>query len=128
MNGGIRFTSPALRGLRIFDRDAALAAIRDAILVAQRQQGFLIACADGSRADSLASARGIYAAWAERQELETHSLRYAFAQDQYRRYRAEGFSNREALAALSKDLGHGDSRGRWVKMVYLRGMDAAEFD
>lgn len=30
--------------------------------------------------------------------------------------------------ALSKDLGHGDGRGRWVKMVYLRGMDAAEFD
>lgn len=33
-----------------------------------------------------------------------------------------------ALAVLSKDLAHGDGRGRWAKMVYLRGMDAAEFD
>jgi hypothetical protein len=31
----------------------------------------------------------------------------------------------EALAALSKDLGHGDGRCRWVKSVYLRGTDAA---
>jgi len=35
------------------------------------------------------------------------------------------FSHRETLTALSKDLGRGDSRGRWVKMVYLRGMDSA---
>jgi len=36
--------------------------------------------------------------------------------------------NRETSAALSKDLGHGDGRGQWVKMVYLRGIDAAEFN
>ncbi|MGH8040453.1 MAG: hypothetical protein ACREPN_00220 [Rudaea sp.] len=90
--------------------------------------GFLIVRADGDSPGNLANARGIYAAWCERQELQTHALRYAFAHDQYRRYRAEGFSNREALAALSKDLGHGDGRGRWVKSVYLRGMDKAEFE
>ncbi|MBQ3300601.1 MAG: hypothetical protein IJH04_00345 [Eggerthellaceae bacterium] len=59
--------------------------------------------------------------------MQTHALRYTFAHDQYRLYRAEGSSHRETLAALSKDLGHGDGRGRWVKIVYLRGMDAAEF-
>lgn len=26
----------------------------------------------------------------------------------------------EALARTSMDLGHGDGRGRWVKMIYLR--------
>jgi hypothetical protein len=55
-------------------------------------------------------------------------LRYAFAQEQYRNYRKAGFSNREALALLSKDLGHGDGRGRYVKSVYLRGMDESEFE
>jgi hypothetical protein len=32
----------------------------------------------------------------------------------------EGIALREALARTSLDLGHGDGRGRWVKMVYLR--------
>lgn len=115
------------REVRIFDRESALAAIRQAREVAERQNGFLILRADGDNAQDLASARGMYAAWANREELETHTLRYAFAQDQYRRYRTNGFSNREALAMLCKDLGHGDGRGRWVKSVYLRGMEPTEF-
>lgn len=88
----------------------------------------MIVRADGGSPGNLHSARGVYADWCERQELQTHALRYAFAHGQYRAYRAQGFSHRETLAALSKGLGHGDGRDRWVKMVYLRGMDTAEFD
>ena len=32
----------------------------------------------------------------------------------------EAAARDEALARTSMDLGHGDGRGRWVRMVYLR--------
>ncbi|ESA61313.1 integrase family protein [Escherichia coli 1-182-04_S4_C2] len=34
---------------------------------------------------------------------------------------AQGFSEKEALAMVAMDLGHGDGRGRWVKQIYGRG-------
>ncbi|EIQ78101.1 phage integrase family protein [Shigella flexneri 1235-66] len=49
-----------------------------------------------------------------------HSLRYAWAQDAIRHYLAQGFSDKEALALTSMDLGHGDGRGRYVAQVYGR--------
>ena len=49
-----------------------------------------------------------------------HSLRYAWAQDAIRHYLAQGFSDKEALALTSMDLGHGDGRGRYVVQVYGR--------
>lgn len=35
-------------------------------------------------------------------------------------YLAAGIPIAAALARTSMDLGHGDGRGRWVKMIYLR--------
>ena len=35
-------------------------------------------------------------------------------------YLQNGIPMAEALARTSMDPGHGDGRGRWVKMVYLR--------
>lgn len=49
-----------------------------------------------------------------------HSLRRAFAMDQYNHYLAEGCSIKVALARTANDLGHGDTRGRWVYNNYLR--------
>ncbi|ECA4738289.1 DNA-binding protein [Salmonella enterica subsp. enterica serovar Lerum] len=49
-----------------------------------------------------------------------HSLRYAWTQDAIRHYLAQGFSEKEALALTSMDLGHGDGRGRYVVQVYGR--------
>lgn len=49
-----------------------------------------------------------------------HSLRYAFARERYERYCTEGLSEKEALAATSLDLGHGDGRGRYIQYVYLK--------
>lgn len=49
-----------------------------------------------------------------------HSLRYAWAQDAMHYYLAQGFSDKEALALTSMDLGHGDGRGRYVVQVYGR--------
>ncbi|HEY2453777.1 MAG TPA: integrase domain-containing protein [Scandinavium sp.] len=47
-----------------------------------------------------------------------HSLRYAWAMDAIQHYRQQGFSEKEALAMVSMDLGHGDGRGYYVARVY----------
>lgn len=49
-----------------------------------------------------------------------HSLRRAFAMDQYKYYLAAGCSQKVALSRTSNDLGHGDGRGRWVFNNYLK--------
>ncbi|MEX0446268.1 integrase domain-containing protein [Xenorhabdus sp. SGI246] len=49
-----------------------------------------------------------------------HSMRYHFAQQSGEYYKAQGFSEREALALVSMDLGHGDGRGRYIRQVYYR--------
>lgn len=53
-------------------------------------------------------------------EYSPHSLRYAWAQDAIRFYERRGLSEKEALAATSMDLGHGDGRGRYIKQVYAK--------
>ena len=53
-------------------------------------------------------------------ENSCHSLRRAFAMDQYKHYLAAGCSQKVALSRTSNDLGHGDGRGRWVFNNYIR--------
>jgi integrase len=55
-----------------------------------------------------------------KEDNSCHSLRRAFAMDQYRHYLSIGCSEKIALSRTSNDLGHGDSRGRWVYNNYLR--------
>lgn len=100
------------------DRDAAMAAIEYAI-GALSPDDYLIARADGEDVDGLESARSIWHSWACRHDVRPHGLRYRFAVEQFASYVAKGFSEREALAKVSLDLGHGEGRGRWVKSVYL---------
>ncbi|WP_416777281.1 integrase domain-containing protein [Xenorhabdus budapestensis] len=52
-----------------------------------------------------------------------HSMRYHFAQQSGEHYIAQGFSEREALALVSMDLGHGDGRGRYIKQVYYQNIE-----
>ncbi|MBC8954988.1 integrase domain-containing protein [Xenorhabdus sp. PB62.4] len=52
-----------------------------------------------------------------------HSMRYHFAQQSGAHYTAQGFSEREALALVSMDLGHGDGRGRYIKQVYYQNIE-----
>ena len=56
-----------------------------------------------------------------RLDVQGHALRYAFARERIDAYRAQGMPLREALVRASMDFGHGhgDGRGRWVRMVYL---------
>lgn len=51
-------------------------------------------------------------------QISPHSLHYAFTQDQIDHYLKQGYSEPEALAKMSMDLGHADGRGRYIKQVY----------
>lgn len=47
-----------------------------------------------------------------------HSLRYAYSIDAMKYHLEKGFSQKEAEALVSMDLGHGDGRGHYVTRVY----------
>ncbi len=98
------------------DRQRALAAVREARSVAESRGGRLLP-GDLKQAGTLArnamSRAGEGVSW--------HSMRYAYAQDRVQSYRDAGFSEREARAATSCDLGHGDRRGAYVAQVYAQG-------
>ncbi len=59
-------------------------------------------------------------------EESWHSLRYVFATTQCDAYLAKEVDRASALAFISSDLGHGDSRGRYVQHVYLRKKEKLE--
>jgi hypothetical protein len=81
-------------------------------------QRYLVTRADGSAATGLRQALGIYRNVCHRAGIQSHAARYAFAQERMQAYRIDGLSEREARAATSLDLGHGDGRGRYVASVY----------
>ncbi|EHW4936450.1 integrase domain-containing protein [Escherichia coli] len=107
------------RDTLIQDTGAVKKALDNAIAVAERRNGRLIDAASLKQAvkywRNQTLRMGLTGAYSP------HSLRYAWAQDDIRRYLAQGFSEKEALAMVAMDLGHGDGRGRWVKQVYAQG-------
>lgn len=101
-------------------RKAALEAVRAAIKATDRQEGKLIPSSSLEGANR-AYQRAMNAVGFKGSEA-SHSLRYHFAQAQFERYIDLGFDRKEALSALSMDLGHGDGRGRYCAQVYLKGL------
>lgn len=102
------------------DVERALAATQQALSVLRTtQQRYLVTRADGAIAN-LKEAIGVYRNLCHRANLQSHAARYAFAQERVEAYRAQGYSEREARAATSQDLGHGDCRGRYIASVYVR--------
>jgi hypothetical protein len=100
--------------------ERALAATQQALSVLRTtQQRHLVTRADGAAAN-LKEALGVYRNLCHRANLQSHAARYAFAQERVEAYRAQGYSEREARAATSQDLGHGDGRGRYIASVYVR--------
>ncbi|MFE8147643.1 integrase domain-containing protein [Brenneria goodwinii] len=102
----------------ILDAGAVRKALENALAVAESRNGRLIDKPDLKSAmkywHGQASRIGLTGAYSP------HSLRYAWAQDAIRHYLAQGFSEKEALALVAMDLGHGDGRGRYVAQVYGR--------
>ena len=110
------------RQVHVADVALARQIAQTAIKIAVAQGGFLAATSSRSKSNvkSLAQAVNLYRSYCHRAGVQAHCARYAFARRQYEYYRSRGYSHREALIAVSQDLGHGDGRGRWVKSVYLR--------
>lgn len=100
--------------------ERAAVAVQEGLSVLQAtQQRYLVTRADGAAAN-LKEALGVYRNLCHRAQLQSHAARYAFAQERVEAYRAQGYSEREARAATSQDLGHGDGRGRYIASVYVR--------
>lgn len=98
-------------------RERALAAVKSARAVLGQQKQLVcsksLKAAVEQHSDRLAKL-GL------KRENSCHSLRRAFAMDQYKHYLAEGCSEKVALSRTSNDLGHGDGRGRWVFNNYIK--------
>lgn len=99
-------------------KDRAIAAVREAIRVTEMQDGKLIPSSTLEGANR-AYQRAMNAAGFKGSEA-SHALRYAFAREQFAKYLEDLGDKKEALSALSMDLGHGDGRGRYCEQVYLR--------
>lgn len=106
------------RGLAAIDKSRAIRAVEMAIQVAKVQGGRLItsknlepAIQAYGRACGKVGLKGQYA---------SHCLRCTYALERYEMYMAMHGDRREALAAVSVDLGHGDGRGTYVAQVYLK--------
>lgn len=106
------------RDMRVPDRTAALAAVREARALAGR--GHLIQSKAGTLKSALDRIGNSYRSVGLQGREASHSARYAFAREALERYRSEGFAEAEARAQTSLDLGHGDGRGRYVSSVYDR--------
>ena len=114
--GGAKGGRP--RDIHPVDVNRALAAVQSAQAVLNRTgQGYLVTCVGGVTAANLEQAQGVYRNLCSRAGIQSHSARYAFAQERLQAYRDQGYSEREARAATSLDLGHGDGRGRYIASV-----------
>lgn len=104
------------RKVRIIDREEIMKTVQTAIMLAKQQNGRVI------NKPNLKTAMTYWHNHLSRLGLNgkysPHSLRYAWVQDATRYYKAEGYSENEAYALASMDVGHGDGRGRYVRRVY----------
>lgn len=126
-NGGkdLRLTDGSKGGrprtICIFDdqKDAVLHAINQNLIATENGK---IHALEGAK--TLATAKRYYsknlAEIGLKNEFSSHSLRRAFACDQFKRYLQKGYSKQNALSLVSNDLGHGDGRGRWVWNNYIK--------
>ncbi|ELB5688392.1 integrase domain-containing protein [Salmonella enterica] len=113
------------RDTRVIDKEKVLSAINDAILCAEKNNGKLI------DKPSLQQALDRYINVMRRvgglkYENSNHALRYAYAQDAEKYYLSKGFTQKEASALTSIDLGHGDGRGDYIKRVYSQKGESEE--
>lgn len=110
------------RYVHVADREAAIAAVKEACAVrSSRSRGqHLIAATSRNAAinryhDACRNLglTGVHS---------PHSLRYRFAQDLVAHFASRSYPKKEAFAAVSLSLGHGDGRGEYIRKVYGRGM------
>jgi site-specific recombinase XerD len=100
------------------DRTRALDVVRRALALSDQYGGVLVRKPDLEKA--MHRYHYIVRKIGMVRERAPHSLRYAYATEHLERMRRAGVSRKEASAAVSTFLGHGDGRGTWVQRVYGR--------
>lgn len=101
------------------DRQKALQAVKKALEATKENEGRLI---QSKTLEGAARAYGRFCnAVGIKGENASHALRCMYAQQRFALHLEELGDRREALAATSLDLGHGDGRGTYVQQVYLAG-------
>lgn len=114
---GTKGSLPRMSGA--VDPKPALLAVNEAIAVVDANGGQLV------KSSTLQGAMRTYGRHCQAIGLTgahaSHALRCMYARDRFSKHLdAFGGNRREALAATSLDLGHGDGRGTYVAQVYLR--------
>jgi DNA-binding MarR family transcriptional regulator len=118
LRDGIKTGRPRYVRIHPENRENLRAALKSAAAIRAAQGGHIWAGKNGR-----AAAQTLYTALRGcglEGTQSSHALRYAFCRDQFARYIAQGYIEKEALIECSRDLGHGDGRGQYVKQVYLK--------
>lgn len=105
------------RYARPVNQDRAILAVRTALRVVEAQGGRLIT--SRSLSSAMSYFRSVCASIGMKGEYASHALRCTYARERYLQLYQELKSESEAVAALSLELGHGSSRGTYIKKVYL---------
>lgn len=104
------------RDTTIIEREQLINAVRNAIQIADENNGRLI---DRPALHlAIEKYRNIVREAGLVGKYAPHSLRYAYTQNVTEHHIKKGFSQKEAEALASMDLGHGDGRGHYVARVY----------
>jgi hypothetical protein len=109
--------------IRPENREKVLQAVKALQVVAESQGGKIVPSKSLQAACHLVGER--LATLGLKGEDSGHSLRRAFAVDQFRFYREQGYSEKAAKSLVSTDLGHGDQRGTWAYNNYIRPTERA---
>ncbi|AHK18364.1 DNA-binding protein [Yersinia similis] len=106
------------RDTTIINRDELMRVVNNAINIASDNNGKLVDKASIhlaiERYRNIVRGAGLVGKYAP------HSLRYTYSGDALVHHINNGFSQKEAEALVSMDLGHGDGRGHYVARVYIK--------
>ncbi|MNK82811.1 Integrase [compost metagenome] len=98
--------------------EALQGVVARALAVSRERGGVLIAKPELKKAVDYVDRHGRKAGLTGDQSF--HSLRYAFASEQIAHYLAQGYTQKQAEAMTSADLGHGTQRTDFVRTVYSK--------
>jgi Integrase len=100
--------------------EETLMVIRDALLYSRDNGGYLIIGAKSDLRSAKSKYHRLVAEFGLKGRYTPHSLRYAYAIDKIIEMRDAGLNRKEAMSLVAQFLGHGDSRNRYISMVYGR--------
>ncbi|EBX6016471.1 DNA-binding protein [Salmonella enterica subsp. enterica serovar Dortmund] len=112
------------RETTIIDRERVLQAVNYALKYTQEHEGKLVDKPDMRSA--MDRYRNVLRRAGMTGEYSPHSMRYSYAENSGQFHEANGLNDKEVLAMISMDLGHGDGRGRYIAQVYRQITDESE--